>query len=933
MTHAVRFAGAFFLLIALAGPRSEAASVWNSPVGGLYSSATNWVGGVPAAGTAVSYNTAGIYTVNVDVAATHGATQFAATSANVTLNITGPGYTIPDTVKVGGASGANNLFVSGSNFSPTNLELAPTAGGIGRLTLAGPMYAEVIAIGGQLTGSGSSLNQTSGGAGTLTLNPGANLTTNSLLGNSAGTNSQLNFNGGTLSILGSARFSYGSVFTKIGDGTNAATLNLLDPYQTGAAEFSFPTLTIANNATLNFDAPDGYLGASNIIRDVSGSKPGVFNWGAGTLSITSAGLTLNASSLLGTSLNITPARYLSVDQVLTVPNGSTLTLSGGQLNADSFAVSPGGAINYNGGRVYVGTGNLEIGPNGIQNPAGVTLIDPEKDSLFPSAGQLSVATGNSLTLNGGFIGAKSIGTGGGLFKFTSGRVQLESSISIGPTGQLNNSPNITLDSGSSIYLLKGDATIEPAQSVTINGGSLIADNIINNGTLVYNSGNIVASQGDLTLGPNAPVKTPSTLGPSLSIAAPNGTLTFGEGLTASVNGGSLSAKRLVVEGDLTLTSAGSMSPESVTIASPNGNAKLTTGSYSQSAYIFTPAVYRGNLVVNGGTISSQLMAPPPNYAYNSSGTINAGTVYGYTTQVGAIPGYVDTLTVNGGTLYTTTFTANKGAASQVVFNGGTILMDEADIDGSSPFVVGNGTSVATLTLWGDANSALKFADGVIISANSQIKGEGIITGNVTNNGKLLTAQSGSGKLTINGTLTNTGSLPLDVSSATSADKLTINGTFDAGGTISFSKSSGYAAPIGTVFDLLDFTTFIDHGYKLDFQSAQLPAGQRWDFSQFPIDGSIRIAAGYTADFNVDGRVDAADYVAWRKGLRATYTNNDFNTWRKQFGQAAAAGNEFENTTVPEPSSLSLVACLLAMCVRRYRKKARSEAPFVSHPTS
>jgi hypothetical protein len=413
------------------------------------------------------------------------------------------------------------------------------------------------------------------------------------------------------------------------------------------------------------------------------------------------------------------------------------------------------------------------------------------------------------------------------------------------------------------------------------------------------------------------VKTPSNLGSGrISVLAPNGTLTLQEGLTATVNGGSLDGKHLVVEGDLTLLSAGHMSTDSVTIASPNGAAKLTTGSFSQSVNMTTQALYRGNLVVNGGTISAQTMAPPSNYGHNSSATINAGTVYGWTTQVGAIPGYVDTLTVNGGTLYTTSFLANSGAASQIVFNAGTILMQDAEIDGPSAFVIGNGTGVAKLILWGDETSTLSFADGVVISANSQLAGTGIITGDVTNNGTLLTGQSGSAKLTINGTLVNSAKLPLDISSATSADKLTINGTFDAAGTISISKSFNFNPVVGSVFDLVDFTNFIDHGYKLDFQSAQLPTGLRWDISQFAIDGSVRVVAGYTADFNADGVVDAADYVAWRKGLPAIYTSNDNNSWRKQFGQTFGSGAASESELVPEPTTLPLLIALFTFLPRR-----------------
>jgi hypothetical protein len=68
------------------------------------------------------------------------------------------------------------------------------------------------------------------------------------------------------------------------------------------------------------------------------------------------------------------------------------------------------------------------------------------------------------------------------------------------------------------------------------------------------------------------------------------------------------------------------------------------------------------------------------------------------------------------------------------------------------------------------------------------------------------------------------------------------------------------------------------------------------------------------DFNQDGTVDAADYVAWRKGLGTTYTQNDFNTWRANFGATLGTGSSSAfprpsstlDSTVPEPASLFLL---------------------------
>jgi len=68
------------------------------------------------------------------------------------------------------------------------------------------------------------------------------------------------------------------------------------------------------------------------------------------------------------------------------------------------------------------------------------------------------------------------------------------------------------------------------------------------------------------------------------------------------------------------------------------------------------------------------------------------------------------------------------------------------------------------------------------------------------------------------------------------------------------------------------------------------------------------AAELDGDYNDDGRVDAADYVVWRKndGSPAGYS-----LWRTNFGRSlagSAAGAGLAATSIPEPSAL-LIAIL------------------------
>jgi hypothetical protein len=76
-----------------------------------------------------------------------------------------------------------------------------------------------------------------------------------------------------------------------------------------------------------------------------------------------------------------------------------------------------------------------------------------------------------------------------------------------------------------------------------------------------------------------------------------------------------------------------------------------------------------------------------------------------------------------------------------------------------------------------------------------------------------------------------------------------------------------------------------------------------------------IEVGLPGDFNLDGHVDAADYVVWRKGLGTIYTQNDYNVWRANFGQTAATAS----AAVPEPAPhVILITALLALCATSQR---------------
>jgi hypothetical protein len=69
--------------------------------------------------------------------------------------------------------------------------------------------------------------------------------------------------------------------------------------------------------------------------------------------------------------------------------------------------------------------------------------------------------------------------------------------------------------------------------------------------------------------------------------------------------------------------------------------------------------------------------------------------------------------------------------------------------------------------------------------------------------------------------------------------------------------------------------------------------------------------GLPGDYNLDGIVDAADFVVWRKGPGAGVPPGDYTTWSMHFGESADIGSGGASPlppAVPEPASAALVIC-------------------------
>ena len=96
----------------------------------------------------------------------------------------------------------------------------------------------------------------------------------------------------------------------------------------------------------------------------------------------------------------------------------------------------------------------------------------------------------------------------------------------------------------------------------------------------------------------------------------------------------------------------------------------------------------------------------------------------------------------------------------------------------------------------------------------------------------------------------------------------------------------------------------------------LPEGLSWDLDIGPTSVILSVMGslpGLPGDYNGNGVVDAADYVVWRK---RGGTQEEYNTWRTNFGRTSGAAS-LAAATAPEPTSCVLL--ILAAAVGRLRR--------------
>lgn len=216
--------------------------------------------------------------------------------------------------------------------------------------------------------------------------------------------------------------------------------------------------------------------------------------------------------------------------------------------------------------------------------------------------------------------------------------------------------------------------------------------------------------------------------------------------------------------------------------------------------------------------------------------------------------------------------------------------------------------------------------GTLAGSGSIFAGTGPIHSPVRNlNGRIEpgTLATPVGTLTIDGDLSQQvgGTLAIDLGGtlASQYDRLAIERFAFLDGTLEVSLAdlgSGLFAPsVGNAFTILTATA----GVNGTFDQLHLPDGFLWNIAYNATSVVLSVTGiGLGGDFNLDGKVDAADYVAWRNGAAIP---SEFNVWRTNFGKTAPGAGASLQTAVPEPTA-GLLAIMALLCGTRLRRPLR-----------
>jgi len=163
------------------------------------------------------------------------------------------------------------------------------------------------------------------------------------------------------------------------------------------------------------------------------------------------------------------------------------------------------------------------------------------------------------------------------------------------------------------------------------------------------------------------------------------------------------------------------------------------------------------------------------------------------------------------------------------------------------------------------------------------------------------------------------------------DVLTVSDIAHLGGTLALALDGSFTPSLNDVFTVFDAFSFtgafanVANGQRLSTLGGQ----GSFVVTYNAVLGEVILSSfAINGDYNVNGIVDAGDYVLWRKSPASYGGAGGYTTWRSNFGRTnlpgagSGAGSVSSQTAVPEPGAAVLALLGLVGSGLQYNRRTR-----------
>jgi hypothetical protein len=951
------------VLCLVAAPATAQLKDWMAGSGD-WSNGDNWnPAGVPVAGDTVNL----IFTDDVERTINYDYTGPPILINQLWLDMTGIGTNLPtlniaaNTLTVDeeviGSDGHGKVQQSGGVHSAEFLAVGYDATAMGEYVLSGGSLNTVAEfVGHDATGdgtlSGGRFDQPGGthhnsvlhvgfnaaATGVFTLNGGALVSDGYQFIGTGGTGTFTHTGGtnaiGTLLTIGAFGGSAGT-YTVSGNAVLNAAAITLGAYEGAAGGTGVLHINGSSSSSVNvpgaitlYNTPGTGLnlnsGTLNVGAIDVGGVPSKFNWNGGTLHITrdvtwDAGAGANSTgSIFGSALSLSPSKTLKVTGNETIGgNGAfTLSLISGSTHTvtGDITIKPSGTIAQTRPSTFSYTNLIQAGGtltgNFFTNTGHYIYQSGAVNASFTNAG--TVSFGATWTVQGPLINETTL--------------TVDSNQTLTAQGGITNHGTFVLDGGTIggfgppfTNAASGTFTAHGILAGFTNHGTMIIDGVLSTSTSSQNHG-VLQGAGLVGSTQGGGGSLINSSGGIINSTVPGGTLTFSNltnNLGGVINVGPTSTLAITTT---SITNAGviNMQGASSRLTGMNFGGGLNNTGTIQGAGTITVRMSNQSGIIRASGGQLDLTASDNSVSPNSQLQVMADSTMMFHQGLSTLAG---SLTMTGGTFDNN----NKPFNNQGTITGHGTIRAGGLTNGLSRLIsVGSGDMdvFGTFTNHGTVN----IQTGRTMTFFNNVTGNGMFTGGGTAVflANLSPGNSpGSVGFAGNVNLVGGAALNMEIGGLTPGsgyDRLQVAGQLSIGGILSLSLINGFSPSAGDTFDILDWGS-------LDgtFSSVVLPnlgPVMTWDASNLYSNGVLSVmSVALPGDHNLDGAVDAADYVMWRK------TDSDnaqgYADWLANFGATSGSGGLTENSEslhVPEPTTGTLLLFAL-VALATYRRTA------------